>query len=152
MGLLFYFILFRGIRQSSLPNKIWHLANINNYCTFLVPKINFSARSISELCDLANSETEAPLTLNLTDCELKAIAFTPMDLDGFPCHTTACERGVQVLHHNNYLHHLIMISILQVTTSSCLVSTDRDLQDGASFSEVAARNRNSDAYKKQWNI
>jgi hypothetical protein len=46
---------------------------------------------------LANSETEAPVTLSLSDSQLMALAFKPLNLEGFPCHTTACERGVQVL-------------------------------------------------------
>ena len=59
---------------------------------------NFEAQHISELSDLASSETEAPLTLALSDIELRGLAFRPLDMQGFPCHTTAFERGVQVLH------------------------------------------------------
>ena len=63
---------------------------------FKVPKLNFLADHISELSVLEDGATEAPFTVNLSDGELKALAFSPLDLKGLPCTTQACERGVQV--------------------------------------------------------
>ena len=63
---------------------------------FKVPDINFDANHISELCDLALSMTEAPITMKLSDQELRVLTFHPLDLKGLPCTTMACERGVQV--------------------------------------------------------
>ena len=65
---------------------------------YQVPTVNFEAEHISELSDLASSKTEAPITNSLSNSELRSIAFRPLDMKGFPCHTTACERGVQVPH------------------------------------------------------
>ena len=94
-----------------------------------MPRINFSAESIAELCDLPSSDTEAPLTQSISESELKALAFKPFNLEGFPCHTTACERGVQVT-----------------------VSADNDVQDASSFNKEAARYRNKNAIKKLWGL
>ena len=52
-----------------------------------------------------------------------------------------------MLHFNELVLHLFLF---KVTTSSCALSTDSDQQDGASFNKVAARKRNKDAFKKQW--
>ena len=101
---------------------------------FRVPLINFDARHISELSDLAICETEAPVTSNLDESQLRAFAFKPLNLRGLPCHTTACECGVQI------------------TTSSAMVASKTDLRDGASFNKIAARRRNEDAEMKLWNI
>ena len=101
---------------------------------FRVPVINFEAAHISELTDLSLSTTEAPLTMAMTDTEIKSLVFTPLDLKGLPCHTTACERGVQL------------------TTSSAMVAADHDLRDGCSFNKIAARERNKNANTKQWKV
>jgi hypothetical protein len=99
-----------------------------------VPDINFSAQNISELSCLEGAGTEAPLIIHLSDTDLRALAHNPLNLEGFPCHTTVCERGVQV------------------TTSSGKVSTDSDLQDAASFNKEAARGRNQNASRKLWGL
>ena len=101
---------------------------------FRVPEINFQANHVSELSDLYSSLTEAPITLKMTDAEIRALAFTPLNLEGLPCTTLACERGVQV------------------TTSSAMTCSDLQLQDGSSFNKEAARERNKDAEHKIWNL
>ena len=52
---------------------------------------------------------------------------------GLPCHTTACERGVQV------------------TMAAAVVSTDAKLQDGCCFNKLSAIKINKNAYKKSCN-
>ena len=101
---------------------------------FKVPDINFEANHISELSDLSLCSTEAPLTMDLTENELRSIAFQPLDLKGLPCHTTACERGVQI------------------TTSSATVVSDPEMRDGCSYNKIAARERNNNALKKNWKV
>ena len=70
----------------------------------------------------------------MTELELRAIAFQPSRLNGLPCHTTACERAVQI------------------TTSSALVAFDLDLRYAASFNKISERKRNENARQKKWNI
>ena len=113
------------IRQE-LQNK-----DIENIRQFRVPKLDFSASHISEICDFASFETEAPAALHMTELELRAIAFQPLSLNGLQCHTTAYERAVQI------------------TTSSALVAIDPDMRDAASFNKISARKRNENARQKK---
>ena len=101
---------------------------------FKVPDLNFKANHFQELTDLSVSQTESPSTIQLSDAQLKALAFHPLTLPGFPFHTTSFERGVQL------------------TTSLAMLTLSADMQDVASFSKVAARQRNENASKKAWNI
>ena len=101
---------------------------------FRVPYINFKSESISQLTDLTLAETEPPLTLGMSEGELKSITDIPMDLGGYPCHTTSCERAVQI------------------TSAASLITSDRDMQDGHSFNKIEARSRNVNAHGKKWNV
>ena len=58
---------------------------------FQVPDLNFKANHCQELTDFSVSQTEAPITIQLPDTELKALAFHPLTLPGFPFHTTSFE-------------------------------------------------------------
>ena len=63
---------------------------------FQVLDLNFKANHIQDLTDFSVSQTVAPITMKLSDAQLKALAFHPLTLPGFPCHTTSCEQGVQL--------------------------------------------------------
>ena len=101
---------------------------------FKVPDLNFKANHFQELTDLSVSQTKAPITIQLSDAQLKALAFHLLTLLGFPFHTTSFERGVQL------------------TTSLAILTLSTDMQDVASFSKVAARQRNENAPKKAQNV
>ena len=58
---------------------------------FQVPDLNLKANYIQELTDLSVPQTEAPITIQLSDAQLKALAFHPLTLPGFPFHTTSIE-------------------------------------------------------------
>ena len=93
---------------------------------------NVRAQRISELCDLTQAKTEPPLVMDMTDSELKSLLYRPLQLDGLPCHTQACERRVKV------------------TSESSKISADPDERDGCSYNKIAARQRNKDTRKKVW--
>ena len=99
---------------------------------FKVPDLNWDAKTLEDLVDKECFITEAPLTKDLSDEELKSLAFAPLQLPGYPCHTTSCERAVQL------------------TTSSAMVAKSSSMQDGASFAKISARERNKNARKKKW--
>ena len=94
---------------------------------FQVPSLNWKARSLEDLVDKSLYITEPPLTQELTGEQLKSLAFTSLQLPGFPCHTTSCERAVQL------------------TTSSAMLSSSSIMQDGESFAKMAAKERNQAA-------
>ena len=91
---------------------------------FQVRDLNFKANHIQDLNDLSVSQAEAPVTIKVSDAQLKALAFHPLTLPGFPCHTTSCEQGVQL------------------TTSSTMLTSSANIQYGASFFKVAVRKGN----------
>ena len=85
------------------------------------------------MTDLIPAETELPLTLGLSEGELKSITKIPMNLGGYPYHTS-CDKAVQI------------------TSAASLFTSDWDMQDGHSFNKVEARSRNSNAHGRKWNV
>ena len=106
----------------------------NGIRPFKVPLLNFEAQSICELSDLSDAKTEPPLTMKYSFEQLCEIISTPLSLMSLPCHTTACERGVQI------------------TTAAAVVSANTELQDGCSFNKFSAIKRNKNALKKSWKV
>ena len=105
--------------------------------TFKVPEINFNATSLYDLTtsSLSSAESEPPVTLKMTDKELKEIIEKPLCLN-LPCSTVAVERGVKI------------------TSAATKVSSNPVLQDGYSFMTKSAINKNNIAQRntKKFNV
>ncbi|KAF0287669.1 hypothetical protein FJT64_013938 [Amphibalanus amphitrite] len=65
---------------------------------YVLPKVNFSASNFTELLDWSAEDiTEPPLTMTLSDAEIRDICATPLEIGAFPVHTVAVERAVKVV-------------------------------------------------------
>ena len=105
-----------------------------NVRAFKVPSVpNVNVKSVYELTDLSQLITEPPVTLALTDEELKHLTSFPLDLK-IPSSTVAVERCVKI------------------TTAFAKVTSDPVLQDGFSLQRISARKKNSckDRNRKVW--
>lgn len=80
-------------------SKVLELRRENNtrgIRSFRVPKINFAAKSWTDMLiwDCAKM-TEPPFTLKLTESEILAIKNTPLKVPRFKCHTQMVERAIK---------------------------------------------------------
>ena len=65
---------------------------------FVVTKINFKANNYTELFDWKTVKfSEPPLTMRLSDDEIRGFILTPLELPQYPFHTQAVERGIKVV-------------------------------------------------------
>ena len=65
---------------------------------FVIPKINFKANDYTELFDWKTAKfLEPPLTMKLSDDEIRGFILTLLKLLRYPCHTLAVERGIKVV-------------------------------------------------------
>ena len=70
----------------------------NSIRKFVIPKINFKANNYTELFDWETVKfSEPPLTMRLSDDEIRGFILTPLELPRYPCHTQAVERGIKVV-------------------------------------------------------
>lgn len=63
---------------------------------FKVPKLNFEAKSYVAMTDLETVLYEPPLTMHLSDDQIKAIIEEPLIVPNYPNHTQAVERAVKL--------------------------------------------------------
>ena len=61
---------------------------------FVRPKINFSAASLTELVQWDEAITEPPLTMELSDSDLRDAVEAPLTYPPYMCHSQAVERWV----------------------------------------------------------
>ena len=61
---------------------------------FVPPKINFSAASLTELVQWDEAITEPPLTMELSDSDLRDAVEAPLTYPPYMCHSQAVERWV----------------------------------------------------------
>lgn len=65
---------------------------------FQVPKINFKATSYPNLINWKKATfTEPPMTLDLSDEELRGLVEKPLFVPPYPCHTQAVERAIKLV-------------------------------------------------------
>ena len=65
---------------------------------FVLPKVNFSATSYTELIDWESAKlTEPPFTLDFKEADLFAIKEAPLEVPNYPCHTQAVERAIKLV-------------------------------------------------------
>ena len=65
---------------------------------FLPPKINFAAKSYTDMIDWSKEQkTEPPLTIQMTENEILESLEKPLKLPSYPCHTQDVERLVPVV-------------------------------------------------------
>lgn len=81
------------------------------------------ATCLFSLADISLADTEPPLTLGMTESELRVMVEEPLQVD-LPCHTVAVERGVKE------------------TMAGVLRTADPVLQDGATFMISKSRKKN----------
>ena len=65
---------------------------------FVIPKINFDAKTYTELIDWHSPNlTEPPLTKMLSGDEVRAFEENPFQVPKYPCHTQAVERAIRLV-------------------------------------------------------
>ena len=98
-----------------------------------MPQLNFDAKTVYDLTDLAKNTLEPPVTVGMNNTQLEQILTHPLDLN-LPISTMAVERGVKTV------------------TKASTVTADPVLQDGYSFQVMAAQKKNSlkSRDKKVW--
>ena len=65
---------------------------------FQFPKINFKATSYPNLINWKKATfTEPPMTLDLSDEELRGLVEKPLFVPPYPCHTQAVERAIKLV-------------------------------------------------------
>ena len=65
---------------------------------FVIPKFIFKANDYTELFDWKTAKfLEPPLTMKLSDDEIRGFILTLLELLRYPCHTQAVERGIKVV-------------------------------------------------------
>ena len=63
---------------------------------FRVPKLNFEAATFIDMIDFEKELYEPPLTMHLSDEQIRDIAITPLSIPDYPSHTQAVERAVKL--------------------------------------------------------
>lgn len=63
---------------------------------FRVPKLNFEAATYVDMIDLEKELYEPPLTMHLSDEQIRDIIMTPLNIPNYPSHTQAVERAVKL--------------------------------------------------------
>ena len=63
---------------------------------FRVPKLNFEATAYWDMIDIESELYEPPLTMHLSDEQIKAFEKTPLCIPDYPNHTQAVERAVKL--------------------------------------------------------
>ena len=69
-----------------------------NIRKFVVPKINFKAKSYPDLIDWETAKfSEPPLTASFSDQDLSDLIRNPLVIPFFPCHTQPVERAIKLV-------------------------------------------------------
>ena len=84
--------------MANMPAPLIENDNFSEYEVrkFRVPKLNFEATAYWDMIDIESELYEPPLTMHLSDEQIKAFEKTPLCIPDYPNHTQAVERAVKL--------------------------------------------------------